>query len=54
MQDVSVLRVDDIGAAARLAVARLDVVLEFESLEGAVAGKRGADQRVAAPRIEHP
>jgi hypothetical protein len=49
MQDVPVPRIDDIGAAARLAVAGLDIVLELEPLEGAVAGERGADQRIAAP-----
>jgi hypothetical protein len=37
MQNVASARIDDIGAAARLAVARLDIVVELEPLEGAVA-----------------
>ena len=49
MQDVAGARIDNIGAAARLAVALLDVVVELEPLESAVARKRCADQRVSAP-----
>jgi hypothetical protein len=49
VQDVAVAGVDDIGAAARLAVLRLDVVLELESLESAVSRQRSGNQRVAAP-----
>ena len=52
MQDVALAGVDDIGAAARLAVARLDVGLELQPLEGAVAGQRGADQRITPPELQ--
>src|SRR5262245_49012630 len=49
MQDVAVANVEDISAAARLAVARLYVLLELEALERAVARQRGGDQSVPAP-----
>ena len=54
MQDVAGARIDDIGAATRLSVARFDVVVELEPLEGAVARQRRADQRIAAPERQPP
>src|SRR5262245_26133901 len=50
VQNIAVLGVDDESAAARLAIAALDVLLELEPLEGAVAGKRRADHGIAIPK----
>ncbi|MET0667306.1 MAG: hypothetical protein ABWZ01_02230 [Methyloceanibacter sp.] len=49
MQDIAGARIDDIGAATRLSVARFGVAVEFKPLEGAVVRQRRADQRIAAP-----
>ena len=49
MQNIAAPRVDNIGAAARLGVARLDVVVELETLEGIVARQRRRDQSEVAP-----
>src|SRR5262249_25308343 len=49
MQDVAVANVEEISAAALLAVARLYVLLELQALERAVAQKRGGRQSVPAP-----
>src|SRR5262249_10606827 len=52
MQDVAVANVEDISAAALLAVARLYVLLELEALERAVARKRGGRPERAGARTK--
>ena len=43
MHDVAGAGVDDVSAAARFAVPRLDVIVKLEPLKGAVARQRGAE-----------